>query len=107
MQARTGRLWRYSPSKLPGNVMNPIGAGDAVASGTLLAWTADFITDYRLKRDSRYDSSAECEEDADAVDAFRWGLACGAASCLTTENSKFSLTDASQIYDSTVVTLIP
>jgi sugar/nucleoside kinase (ribokinase family) len=73
----------YTMPKLPRPLVNAIGAGDAVASGTILKWT-----------DSLASSTEECP-----VDAFRWGLSVGSASCMTSENSMFSLEDAKALYN--------
>lgn len=78
----------YIIPRLPRPLVNAIGAGDAVASGTILKWTESLTS-----------STGECP----AVDAFRWGLAVGSASCMTSENSVFSLEDAKALYDDIVV----
>lgn len=43
-------------------------------------------------------------EDDDVLDSFRWGLACGAASCLFMENSRLDLADVRALYDAFRVT---
>lgn len=96
-------MWRYSRPKLPRPVVNPIGAGDAVSAGTLLALTERYTTEFRGGSVS-YVGVAEAKQDAEAVDAFRWGLACGAASCLHIENSKVDLADVLSLYRAFVVT---
>jgi fructose-1-phosphate kinase PfkB-like protein len=69
----------------------PIGAGDAVAAGTLAAWKC-------LSRDEQQSSSLPHELSAVLKDdrvpstrallsAFSFGLACGTASCLQEQNS--------------------
>jgi fructose-1-phosphate kinase PfkB-like protein len=70
---------------LPRPLANPIGAGDAVASGTLLRW-CDTVP--------AAPAATTVGAVAELTEAFAWGLACGAASCLTTENSVFALDDA-------------
>lgn len=42
-------------------------------------------------------TAAADEQLAEAVAAFAWGLSCGAASCLTGENSVFDVADAASI----------
>ena len=65
-----------------GPVLSPIGAGDTVAGTTFAKWL----------------------EDGDPVQAFAYGLACGAASCLTAENAVFDAEVAAAIHARTVVT---
>ena len=43
-------------------------------------------------------------EDGNVLDSFRWGLACGAASCLFMENSRLDLADVRALYDAFRVT---
>ena len=64
-----------------GPVLSPIGAGDTVAGTTFAKWL----------------------EDGDPVQAFAYGLACGAASCLTAENAVFDAEVAAAIHARTVV----
>jgi len=87
---RSGRRWRLSrgrPLRRP--VVSPIGAGDATSAGTLHAW---------CRRSSQVD-----DEDEAVVSAFRFGLAVGAASCLTGENCAFSMADVWEIHGSLAV----
>lgn len=65
-----------------GPILSPIGAGDTVAGATFVAWL----------------------ENDDPVRAFAYGLACGAASCLTAENAVFDADVAAAIHAQTVVT---
>jgi 1-phosphofructokinase len=65
-----------------GPVLSPIGAGDTVAGTTFAKWL----------------------ENDDPVGAFAYGLACGAASCLTAENAVFDADVAAAIHAKTVVT---
>ena len=65
-----------------GPVLSPIGAGDTVAGTTFAKWL----------------------ENDDPVGAFAYGLACGAASCLTAENAVFDAEIAAAIHARTVVT---
>ncbi|KNC76838.1 hypothetical protein SARC_10687 [Sphaeroforma arctica JP610] len=71
--------------KLPSADVNPIGAGDAVASGTLIAWATS-----RNERISVRDTINE---------AFKWGLCCGAASCLSSKCSTFERSLAEELYE--------
>ena len=69
--------------------VNPIGAGDAVSAGMLYQWAADTAA---------ADTAARC---ATMVRAFRFGLACGAASCCTPTNSVFAA-DACEALDGAI-----
>ena len=42
--------------------------------------------------------AAPVDANADVLQAFRWGLACGAASCMTGSNSVFDKVDADALY---------
>ena len=82
-----GKHVTYTLPSLPRPLVNPIGAGDAVASGTIMAATGKV--------------RVPGMEDADSggmIHAFRWGLACGAASCLGPTNSAFARGDAEEIF---------
>jgi len=82
-----GKHVTYTLPSLPRPLVNPIGAGDAVASGTIMAATGKVRVPEM--------------EDADSggmIHAFRWGLACGAASCLGPTNSAFARGDAEKIF---------
>jgi fructose-1-phosphate kinase PfkB-like protein len=81
---------RFSLPPLPAPVVNPIGAGDAVASGTIMALSC------KVALPTGALSSATAT--AKVEDAFRWGLACGAASCLTPSNSQFKRSDAEKVF---------
>jgi len=86
---RSGRSWRLERTqKLRGPVMSPIGAGDATSAGTLHAWCRG--------------RGGGGDLDSQALEAFRFGLAVGAASCLTGENAKFDMADVEQILESIV-----
>ena len=80
----------------------PIGAGDAVAAGTLLAW--HYLDNSRTKENSEkklnlsildFDTCLMHALDKTSTSthplqrAFEFGLACGSASCLIAENSEF------------------
>jgi len=75
--------WAFSMPPLPRPVVSPIGAGDAVAGATLSAW---------LKDDADGGQPAPLR-------AFRFGLACGAASCLTPDNAAFDVATATALYE--------
>lgn len=85
-------IHEFKMPQLPRPLVNAIGAGDAVASGTILRWT-----------DSMEFPIGSEETDISAVDAFRFGLSVGCASCMTTENSVFALEDAMTIYGGIIV----
>ena len=72
----------FTVPALPKPLSSAIGAGDAVASGTLMQW------------------SGCCEGGAaSAVKAFKFGLAVGSASCLTKTNSVWDKVDCDKILD--------
>jgi hypothetical protein len=83
---------RIQMPPLPGPLINPIGAGDAVASGTMLHW-CNAVPRFALGG-SVVTSNLGWNS---AVEAFCWGLSCGAASCLTETNSVFDLNIAMDI----------
>jgi len=83
----TGKRWALAMPPLPGPVLSPVGAGDAVAGGTFHAWLRPGETS------SSVDSGVPV-----VVRAFAFGLACGAASCLTAENSVFDLATVRSIH---------
>lgn len=68
---------RFSLPPLPGPVLSPIGAGDSVSAGTLHKWTG-------------------AGAGAPAA-AFRFGLAVGAASCLSASNACFDVATVEEI----------
>jgi fructose-1-phosphate kinase PfkB-like protein len=95
-------------------VLYPIGAGDAVAAGTLAAWhylhttTRNNQSLPRLVRtalDQRVVETATTLNGSDHVKsllvAMAFGLACGSASCLHEENSKVHLAYVLQLFDCT------
>jgi sugar/nucleoside kinase (ribokinase family) len=84
LDVQSGRAWKLTLPPLPGPVLSPVGAGDAVAGGTFHAW---------LGLHSAAGSTSE-RTGPSGVAAFQFGLACGAASCLTAENSALDLTIA-------------
>ena len=75
---------------LPGPVLSPIGAGDACAGATLHAWLRS--------------SAADDGDLPHSVAAFCFGVACGAASCLTDSNSEFDLAQARSLRRAATVT---
>mmetsp|Transcript_5806 Transcript_5806/g.13689 ORF Transcript_5806/g.13689 Transcript_5806/m.13689 type:complete len:378 (-) Transcript_5806:94-1227(-) len=86
---QSGRRWRLERTQpLRGPVISPIGAGDATSAGTLHAWCQRTGDDL----------------DAQAVEAFRFGLGVGAASCLSGENGHFDIVDVEQILETIVAT---
>lgn len=89
---------KYALPALPGTVINPIGAGDAVSSGTLMAVTNRVtpVTDGGALKPLTV-SIADISLTA-ATMSFRWGLACGAASCLSPLNSFVDFVVASEIF---------
>jgi sugar/nucleoside kinase (ribokinase family) len=84
----------YSLPRLPRPLINPIGAGDACASGLLLAISGKVEIPVHQTQTQKIDI-ADVEG---AVEAFRWGLACGAASCMTEGNSVLSRSDAVALF---------
>lgn len=101
----SARQWVLTSQPLPGPVESPIGAGDATSSGTLmhLSKAIDLsrlgaIVPSSDTTSSKTTTSRENEFDESVVNSFRWGIACGGASCLSTANSVFSMTDATAIF---------
>lgn len=82
----------------------PIGAGDAVAGGTLAAWQA--LTLRPCIDSTVYDSivrtpsTGDCDDPVvkDMLTAFGFGLTCGSASCLSPENAQFTITDVVRLH---------
>lgn len=66
----------------------PIGAGDAVSAGVFAKWCNMDIPQLFMESDL-----STC----DALNAFRFGLACGSASCLKVENSVLDMNDVIRI----------
>lgn len=95
LAVRSGRRWRLERSQeLRAPVISPIGAGDSTSAGTLHAWS----------RGGYCTSPGDSDADLCAVESFRFGLAVGAASCLTGENALFDMSDVWAIYNAIVVT---
>jgi hypothetical protein len=103
---RSGRAWRLEVPQLPAPVRSPVGAGDAVAGDLFHAWlaltaaaaAAAAAADATAGADPSSGPSAATAGVPSAVAAFAFGLACGAASCLTAENSRFDLATALAIH---------
>eukprot|EP00596_Hydrurales_sp_CCMP1899_P007185 CAMPEP_0119039558 /NCGR_PEP_ID=MMETSP1177-20130426/9122_1 /TAXON_ID=2985 /ORGANISM="Ochromonas sp, Strain CCMP1899" /LENGTH=376 /DNA_ID=CAMNT_0007003605 /DNA_START=168 /DNA_END=1298 /DNA_ORIENTATION=- len=70
---------------------NPIGAGDAVSSGTLSRW-CNAVPSLPAETSGEYTKWEAIQ------DAFTWGLGCGSASCMGDSNSVFELNDALDLY---------
>jgi len=85
VSVRNQRRWRLERTKaLRGKVVSPIGAGDATSAGTLHAWCRDA-------------KPGEPMSDEVVVQAFRYGFAVGAASCLHGKNAVFTMADVNEI----------
>ena len=88
-------------------LVSPIGAGDATSSGFLMSWS-DRVKEIGTTQPTSSSSSTssspttlkgEVESEVEQLlQAFRWGLSCGGASCMETGNSVFSMSDAMHIY---------
>lgn len=78
--------FKYTLPPLPRGLVNPIGAGDSVAAGL----SAVLSGAYALR------GAGGAGVGADA--AFRFGLACGMASCLTTVNAELRGEDATALF---------
>jgi fructose-1-phosphate kinase PfkB-like protein len=88
----------------------PIGAGDAVAAGTLAAWV-DLISDepsdtiprscYELLSNRVHTNQSEATSLGiiKALSAFSFGLVCGSASCLQEENSVLDTADVLRLLE--------
>ena len=93
---------RFTVPPLPRPMRNPIGAGDAVSSGTLLGWCGAKSLSLPIKDG---DPKTKSEDEWDQIsNAFSWGLACGAASCMGDANSVFILAEAESLYAGIVST---
>ena len=69
---------KYTLPALAKSIRNPIGAGDATAGGTIYRWIQD--------------------DGCTPEEAFKFGLAIGAASCMSGLNSVFDINDVQQLY---------
>lgn len=80
-------------------VLYPIGAGDAVAAGTLAAWHTIVRQGTRLPPELQTLLKGNASPSIRAIlAAFSFGLACGAASCLQEANSVVRLADVISLY---------
>lgn len=94
-----------------GRTLFPIGAGDAVAAGTLAAWQClmtqtDNLNDACLpvgikEALTSFLGLLDASDNAATLkmlSAFSFGLACGSASCLCEENSVLAIEDALRLF---------
>ena len=101
-------LYRVPVPQLPkttatATTMYPIGAGDAVAAGTLAAWQtleqdatllmSDSVQTLLNEKQQRHQDTLPT-----IVTAFSFGLACGTASCLQPENSVLDVSDVLRLF---------
>ena len=91
LDVASGQRWSIALPPLPGAVQSPVGAGDAVAGATFVAWL------------EAAPSSTTGSPPA-AVSAFAFGVAVGAASCLTGENSRFDFDTAVRLHEGSTIT---
>jgi fructose-1-phosphate kinase PfkB-like protein len=94
-----------TPLVLQGSTLYPIGAGDAVAGGTLAAWRALMDGPDAPPCVHPDIQAALLGNESPAVrvmlTAFSFGLACGSASCLIEQNSVLKIQDALSLYRGT------
>ena len=103
----------------PKSTLYPIGAGDAVAAGTFAAWNYYVATTREeqpssgsgnttllpesirqvLDKDRSLWNDQSIDSDELYLSCFRFGLACGSASCRQEENSIVSVAHVRQLYD--------
>mmetsp|Transcript_17936 Transcript_17936/g.33890 ORF Transcript_17936/g.33890 Transcript_17936/m.33890 type:complete len:425 (+) Transcript_17936:1-1275(+) len=81
----------------------PIGAGDAVAAGTLAAWQtleqdASWVLPDTLRQLLLLSKQQEGPSVPSLVTAVSFGLACGTASCLQEENSVLDVCDVASLF---------
>ena len=92
------KLFKLPVGTLQLRTLFPIGAGDAVAAGTLAAWQSlkEGNSDDACLPENIKEALSKFVEEVDATNdsaistmltAFSFGLACGSASCLQEENS--------------------
>ena len=86
------------------DTLYPIGAGDAVAAGTLAAWK--FLTDKPGEESPCVPSDVQMLLQGNQspstramLAAFAFGLACGTASCLQEQNSVLKLQDVCNLFN--------
>jgi fructose-1-phosphate kinase PfkB-like protein len=112
------KLYQLPVAKLDsGRLLYPIGAGDAVAAGTLAAWVSlknarndsggdspiesivpEECLQLLLKFGSKIEKHHSSPEVSWAVSAFAFGLVCGTASCLQEENSVLDIADVKRLF---------
>ena len=100
-----------------GTKIYPIGAGDAVAAGTLAAWYSLSRGGAATPKDGSHSLPKQLHEkllietqkdgSADLTSSimrtsFAFGIACGTASCLQDQNSVLELSDVEQMFDALV-----
>lgn len=90
----------------------PIGAGDAVAAGTLAAWLAlqsddssssngsvpDTCQEALIQKVKSFENENIPTDASKLVAAFGFGLSCGSASCLQEENSVLDVADVLRLF---------
>jgi len=104
-------LFQVPVSVLPSDVtLFPIGAGDAVAAGTLAAWQsltegtengAACLPDNIKASLEAFDKKVDVSDDPTTsimLSAFNFGLACGSASCLQEQNSVVETSDVLRLF---------
>lgn len=83
----SNKQYEFKLPSLHRPIVNTIGAGDAVASGSIFSWGNVFSI------------PTNANDNNDILNCFKWGLSCGASSCFTNKNSVFELEDAVRIYN--------
>jgi fructose-1-phosphate kinase PfkB-like protein len=99
------------PTLDSGRTLYPIGAGDAVAAGTLAAWVSLTAPEssyvevipkecFNLLTEGakQLESVTQSPDVGQAIAAFSFGLVCGSASCLQEENSVLNVADVQCLY---------
>jgi len=102
-EVSSSACWALTMPPLPGRVQSPVGAGDAVAGATLHAWLS---LEEGGETAADGGTKAPDEDTPTAVKAFAFGLSCGAASCLTRDNSAFDLGVASTLHHQIKCTIV-
>jgi fructose-1-phosphate kinase PfkB-like protein len=99
------KLWKLSLIAKPSfPIVNPIGAGDAVASGTMHCWADALQQKSQLHTFNPVFSSLTNDKlIEDSITSFGWGLACGTSSCATNTNSVFDVQTAVQLFQNFTV----
>lgn len=112
MDGNDFQMFKLPVSALPsGLTLFPIGAGDAVAAGTLASWQSlsegangsdvsclpDNIKDPLRSFDNNVSASSDSFVST-LLSSFNFGLACGSASCLQEENSVLKAEDVLQLF---------